>query len=79
MIIGKTRTNQPVEGDNDALALSLTGKDIAPRNVDATGKVSGAEIIENMSGYSFTKGVDTNLDFDYVGVVKNGNKIYFWK
>lgn len=80
MIIGKTRTNQPVEGDNDALALSLAGKDIAPKDVNATGKVSGDEIIENMTGYSFNSSSETEnitREFIFTGVVKNGNKITF--
>lgn len=77
MIIGKSRTNQPVEGDNDALALSLTGKDIAPKDVNATGKVTGGEIIENMSGYSAEYISIPNLTMEnvYVGAVKNGNKL----
>ena len=77
MIIGKTRTNQPVEGDNDALALSLTGKDIAPKDVNATGKVSGAEIVENMTGYSMTSVEIENITKTpvYGGIVKNGNKL----
>ena len=42
--------------------------------------IKGGEIIENMSGYSFNKGSETeNLtkDFIYAGVCKNGNKITF--
>lgn len=77
MVIGKTRTNQPVEGDNDALALSLTGKDIAPKDVNATGKVSGNEIIENMSGYSVNllSPAGYTIEGVYAGAVKNGNKL----
>ena len=77
MIIGKTRTNQPVEGDNDALALSLAGKDIAPKDVNATGKVSGNEIIENMTGYSFVPSSNTEIECYFAGAVKNGNKVTF--
>ena len=78
MVIGKTRTNQPVESDGNAIALELTGKDIAPKDVSATGTITGNEIVENMSGYSFEKGDETagvTRDFVYVGVVKNGNKL----
>lgn len=51
----------------------LSGADIN------AGKITGDEIIENMSGYAFHKGSLTGwtLDFDYVGVCKNGNKITF--
>ena len=44
-----------------------------------TGAVTAPSIIENMSGYSFTKSSDTNvsLEYNYAGVVKNGNKITF--
>ena len=41
--------------------------------------VKADEIIENMSGYSFTKGTTNNLTITgvYAGVVKTGNKITF--
>ena len=46
-------------------------------NISATGKITGSEIIENMSGYSFTPATHSSATFDfrYVGVVKNGNKL----
>lgn len=78
MIVGKTRTNQPVEGDGNAIALELTGKDIAPKDVNASGKVTGDEIVENMEGYSFTPSDEhysIELEYHYAGVVKNGNKL----
>lgn len=43
--------------------------------LDAT-KVTGDEIVEKMSGYSFHKSF-TGFDCDYAGVVKTGNKITF--
>lgn len=47
--------------------------------LDAT-KVTGDEIVEKMSGYSFVKmdrPFTPYFTFDYAGVVKNGNKITF--
>lgn len=47
-------------------------------NISATGKITGGEIVENMSGYSFTKASDTTsntFSYVYAGAVKNGNKL----
>lgn len=46
-------------------------------DINATGKITGGEIVENMSGYSFTKGTTDKgtLEYVYVGMVKNGNKL----
>ena len=48
-------------------------------NVNIAGNLTADSIIENMSGYGFTKGATTNItyEFNYVGVVKNGNKLTF--
>lgn len=60
---------------------ALEGKTIAPANVNATGNITGASIIENMSGYSFAWDADLDNHFTkegvYVGAVKNGNKLSF--
>ena len=60
---------------------ALEGQDISCNSVDADATITGAEIVEKMSGYSFsTSGViDENLveSLSYAGVVKNGNKITF--
>ena len=56
---------------------AITGLDIAPKDVTASGNITAPSIIEIMSGYSFTKGVSENLSYSYAGVVKNGNKITF--
>jgi hypothetical protein len=72
---------------------ALEGQDISPAtltstgdvnvggDLDVTGSVSGAEIIEKMSGYGYrhepaidAKGTYTHV---YTGVVKNGNKLTF--
>lgn len=45
-----------------------------------TGAITAPSIIEDMSGYSFTKAsstADYNISYSYVGIVKNGNKITF--
>ena len=116
MVIGKTRTNQPVEldplvlemlktianyqiehgSDLDAVfktlslsgnasvggALSVTGNGTIGGNLAVTGDIlgddiTGNSIVENMSGYSFTKATDENVTYEYVyvGAVKNGNKL----
>ena len=58
---------------------AITGLDIAPKDVTASGNITAPSIIEDMSGYSFTKGSSENYTYDYIyaGVVKNGNKITF--
>lgn len=63
----------------DGVPSLLEGKDISPKNISATGKITGDEIIENMNGYSIRKFTKENLTHDiiYAGVVKNGNKITF--
>lgn len=63
----KTRTNQPVEGNE------LDG------DLNVAGKLTGNEIIENMSGYSYVAGSQTGLSQNtiYAGVCKNGNKLTF--
>lgn len=73
MIIGKTRTNQPVEGDAKNMATALEGQDLD------LGDLTADSIIENMSGYSFEEGELTGYTFSdtYASVVKTGNKITF--
>ena len=57
---------------------AITGLDIAPKDVTASGDITGASIIENMSGYSFNEpsaSADYSIDLTYAGIVKNGNKL----
>ena len=56
---------------------ALEGQDIELNSLDATGLVTGGEIVEKMSGYSLTKQSSTGVtkSWDYAGVVKNGNKL----
>lgn len=58
---------------------AITGLDIAPKDVTASGNITAPSIIENMSGYSLnsTYAPPSNIDLIYVGCVKNGNKITF--
>lgn len=46
-------------------------------NLNVSGQISGANIVETMNGYSFTKGTTDKgtLNYVYVGMVKNGNKL----
>ena len=55
----------------------LQDVDINAKSVDVSGLITGAEIIEKMSGYSFTPATIENVTFNtiYVGVCKNGNKL----
>lgn len=76
---------------NGHLYLSLTNGDeldagnLFSGNVNIDGtlnatKVTGDEIVENMSGYSIEKVFPSSygsLSLDYAGVCKNGNKITF--
>ena len=63
----------------DDLVDLLVGEDIAPKDVSASGNITGASIIENMSGYSATIPATENFDIEplYIGACKNGNKITF--
>ena len=58
---------------------AITGLDIAPKDVTASGNITGDSIIENMSGYAFAMPTTSNVTYDiqYAGVVKNGNKVTF--
>ena len=56
----------------------ITSKGIANTgDIGATGKITGGEIIENMSGYSFIPTSKQNISIEriYIGAVKNGNKL----
>lgn len=55
----------------------LKGQNIEPGNVESSGKVTGNEIIENMSGYSFTDTTssDYTMTNKFASAVKNGNKL----
>ena len=46
-------------------------------NVNIDGNLTANSIIENMSGYSFTKNESSQFTISYAGIVKNGNKITF--
>ena len=63
--------------------LNVTGDVICdnldPNYIFCNGAISGSEIKERMSGYSFIKTAITGLtkNYHYAGVVKNGDKITF--
>lgn len=59
---------------------ALEGQDVELASLDATGLITGGEIVEKMSGYSFAvaeSAVPENLTLSivYAGAVKNGNKL----
>ena len=63
---------------SSAAVSAIAGQNIAPANVAATGNITAPSIIENMSGYTFTKGTTTaktTIEYVYGGCVKNGNKL----
>lgn len=70
---------------SSAAVSAIAGQNIAPAQVNATSSISapsitGDSIIENMSGYTFTKYGDTadyTFTLSYAGICKNGNKITF--
>ena len=65
--------------EQDIANAAITGLNIAPKDVNASGNITAPSIIENMDGYSFVKTTRPNLTINYIysGVVKNGNKITF--
>lgn len=58
---------------------ALEGQDVELNSLDATGLITGGEIVEKMSGYSYSSPTKENITKEilYAGVVKNGNKITF--
>lgn len=57
---------------------ALEGQDVELNSLDATGLITGGEIVEKMSGYSFVaKETSANVEYEYIyaGAVKNGNKL----
>ena len=63
--------------ENPIDITALEGLDISVGSLDADGLVTGAEIVEKMSGYSFTKNTALTWSPIYVGAVKTGNKLTF--
>ena len=67
-----------LEGQDVSLAtLTSTGNVSVGGALSVSGAITGASIIEDMDGYSFTKGTNSQLEHYYAGVCKNGNKITF--
>ena len=56
---------------------ALEGQDVELNSLDATGLITGGEIVEKMSGYSAGLGSKEGLTINpiYCGIVKTGNKI----
>ena len=79
-MFSKNQIKDIINESSSEVVKAIQGQDIAPKDVSASGSISGDEIIENMSGYSFSKSpnnTDYELDHIYAGVVKTGNKITF--
>lgn len=66
------------DGTSQDLGAIFSGNVNIDGSLNAT-KVTGNEIVENMSGYSFDKAQDENATrtYYYAGAVKTGNKITF--
>ncbi len=64
------------DGTSQDLGAIFNGNVNISGTLNAT-KVTGDEIVENMSGYSAVLGSDTNFTYEkvYVGACKNGNKL----
>ena len=72
------------DGTTTDLGAIFSGNINISGNLTVSGGISGTavtgdSIIENMSGYSFSKttNADATLEYIYAGVVKNGNKLTF--
>ena len=66
-------------GDDASIGgdLSVVG-DINGKDIDMSGKIEGAEIVEKMVGYAFyANQLDHAWSPVYVGICKNGNKLTF--
>lgn len=63
--------------ENPIDITALEGLDISVGSLDADGLITGGEIVEKMSGYSFVKQTTDKGTFNYIyaGAVKNGNKL----
>lgn len=84
-VIGDLDILGDLDIDGDLTVDGITSKGIANTgnitnigDIGTTGKITGGEIVENMSGYSFvsSEAIENIVKEDvYVGVVKNGNKL----
>ena len=62
------------DGTSQDLGAIFQGNINIDGNLNAT-KVTGNEIVENMSGYSFTMPSTSGVEIIYASIVKNGNKL----
>lgn len=62
-------------GDELDAGQLLNGDLNVSGNLAVTGKITGAEIVENMTGYSYTPSITSGMTTLYAGIVKTGNKI----
>lgn len=72
-------SNLGIAKESDIVS-ALEGQDIAPKDVSASGNITGASIIENMSGYAFgfaSTVSEITITPIYNSCCKNGNKITF--
>ena len=64
--------------ENPVDITALEGQDVELASLDATGLITGGEIVEKMSGYSFSTALRSDkITYEdiYAGIVKNGNKL----
>lgn len=64
-------------GDELDAGVLFSGNVSISGNMAVTGKITGAEIVEDMTGYTFSKNPNAPFTYAYAGVCKNGNKITF--
>ena len=66
--------------ENPVDITALEGQDVELNSLDATALITGGEIVEKMSGYSFTPTTSTEqftINVVYAGICKNGNKLTY--
>lgn len=84
-VIGDLDILGDLDIDGDLTVDGITSKGIANTgnianigDIGTTGKITGGEIVENMSGYSYqaaTPVAEVTQVVTYIGAVKNGNKL----
>lgn len=75
-ITGTLDVGNDVSINGDIGAGIITGSKLqSTGDISASGTITGGEIIENMTGYTFGKNTDAYMETIYAGAVKNGNKL----
>ena len=78
-MFSKKQIEEIVKNVAKAGELDFSDVDMEVGSLDANGLITGGEIVEKMTGYSFIPdaSLDAGFTINYAGVVKNGNKLTF--